>query len=165
MRSALYLRGARHFDQFETENTLMTNNPNELTIENSALVLIDHQPAVGLAVHSIDQGLLVTNVSSLAQAAKALGVPTVLSTIGAQGSVLVDPIFQEISDVFPEITPIDRTSTHAWSDPKFRAAVNATGRKKLIMAGIVDRSTHYLHASHPSWPRGLQKSSCKDFSL
>ena len=70
----------------------MTQNPNELTIENSAVVLIDHQPAVGLAVHSIDQGLLVTNVGALARAAKALGVPTVLSTIGAKGSVLVDPI-------------------------------------------------------------------------
>jgi nicotinamidase-related amidase len=115
----------------------MRNNPNELTIENSALVLIDHQPAVGLAVHSIDQGLLVTNVAALARAAKALSVPAVLSTIGAKGSVLVDPIFKEISDVFPEITPIDRTSTHAWSDPNFRAVVDATGRKKLIMAGIV----------------------------
>ena len=115
----------------------MNDNPNELTIDNSALVLIDHQPAVGLAVHSIDQGLLVNNVTGLAQAAKALGVPTVLSTIGAQGSALVDPIFKAISDVFPDITPIDRTSTHAWSDPNFRAAVDATGRKKLIMAGIV----------------------------
>jgi len=112
-------------------------NPNELTIENSALVLIDHQPAVGLAVHSIDQGLLVTNVAALARAAKALKIPTVLTTIGAKGSVLVDPIFKEISDIFPEITPIDRTTTHAWSDPEFRAAVDATGRKKLIMAGIV----------------------------
>jgi nicotinamidase-related amidase len=115
----------------------MTNNPNELTIENSALVLIDHQPAVGLAVHSIDQGLLVTNVGALARAAKALSVPTVLSTIGAKGSVLVDPIFKDISDVFPQITPIDRTTTHAWSDPNFRAAVDATGRRKLVMAGIV----------------------------
>src|SRR6267142_3878994 len=115
----------------------MTNNPNELTIENSALVLIDHQPAVGLVVHSIDQGLLVTNVAALARAAKALGVPTVLSTIGAKGSVLVDPIFKEIGDAFPEVTPIDRTTTHAWSDPNFRAAIVATGRKKLIMAGIV----------------------------
>src|SRR6266446_62870 len=115
----------------------MTNNPNELTIENSAVVLIDHQPAVGLAVHSIDQGLLATNVASLARAAKALGVPTVLTTIGAKGSILVDPIFKEISDAFPEITPIDRTTTHAWSDPKFRAAIDATRRKKLIMAGIV----------------------------
>ena len=115
----------------------MTSNPNELTIENSALVLIDHQPGVALAVQSIDQGLLLNNVAALAGAAKALGVPTVLSTIGAQGSVLVDPIFKEISAIFPDITPIDRTTTHAWSDPKFRAAVDATGRKNLIMAGIV----------------------------
>ena len=115
----------------------MANNPNELTIGNSALVLIDHQPAVGLAVHSMDQGLLVTNVAALARAAKALRVPAVLSTIGAKGSVLVDPIFKEISETFPDITPIDRTTTHAWSDPNFRAAVDATGRKKLIMAGIV----------------------------
>src|SRR5258705_4148532 len=114
-----------------------TSNPNELTIQNSALVLIDHQPGVGLAVHSMDQGVLISNVAGLASAAKALGVPTVLSTIGAKRSVLVDPIFKEISDVFPEITPIDRTSTNAWSDPNFRGAVDATGRKKLIMAGIV----------------------------
>src|SRR5882672_6312792 len=115
----------------------MMNNPNELTIENSAVVLIDHQPGVALAVNSIDRTVLVNNVSGLAAAAKALGVPTVLTTIGAKGSVLVDPIFKEIQAIFPEITPIDRTSTHAWSDPKFRAAIDATGRKKLIMAGIV----------------------------
>jgi len=115
----------------------MTNNPNKLTIENSALVLIDHPPGVALAVQSIDHVLLLNNVAALAQAAKNLGVPIVLTTIGAYGSVLVDPIFKEISDVFPEITPIDRTSTHAWSHPTFRAAVDATGRKKLVMAGIV----------------------------
>jgi nicotinamidase-related amidase len=120
-----------------------TNNPNELTIENSAVVLIDHQPLVGLAVNSIDRTLLVNNVSGLAAAAKALGVPTVLTTIGAKGSALVDPIFKEIQAVFREITPIDRTTTHAWSDPKFRAAIDPTGRKKLIMAGIVTGTCLY----------------------
>ena len=115
----------------------MTNNPNELTIENSALVLIDHQPGVALSVHSIDHSLLLNNVAGLAQAAKDLGVPTVLTTVGAQGSVLVDPIFKEISDVFPDITPIDRPSSHAWSHPDVRAAVDAIGRRKLIMAGLV----------------------------
>ena len=100
-------------------------------------MLIDHQPGVGLAVHSIDQGLLLANVAGLAQAANALGVPTVLSTIGAKGSVLVDPIFKEISDVFPDITPVDRPSSLAWSHPDVRAAVDATGRKKVIMAGLV----------------------------
>ena len=115
----------------------MTNNPNELTIENSALVLIDHQPAVALAAHSIDHGTLINNVAALARVAKALGVPTVLTTVGAQGSVVVDPIFKEISDAFPDVTVIDRPSSHAWSHPDVRAAVEATGRKKLVMAGLV----------------------------
>ena len=112
------------------------DNPNELTIENSVLVLIDHQPAVALAVRSIDHGLLIDNVAGLARAARDLDVPTVLTTVGAEGSVLVDPIFKEISEVFPEVTPIDRPSTNAWSHPDVRAAVEATGRKKLIMAGL-----------------------------
>src|SRR5438445_9276666 len=115
----------------------MTNNPNELTIENSLVMLINHQPGVALAVQSIDLGLLLNNVAGLAQAAKDLGVPTVLTTGGAYVSVLVDPSFNEISDVFPEITPIDRPSSHAWSHPEVRAAVDVTGRKKLIMAGLV----------------------------
>jgi nicotinamidase-related amidase len=115
----------------------MNSNPNELTIENSVLVLIDHQPGVALAVQSIDHSLLMNNVAGLAQIAKLLGVPTVLTTVGAQGSVLVDPIFKEISDVFPDITPIDRPSSHAWSHPDVRAAVDATGRRKLVMAGLV----------------------------
>ena len=115
----------------------MTNNPNELTIENSVLVLIDHQPWIALMVHSIDPGLMINNVAGLAQAAKNLGVPTILTTIGAKGSILVDPLFKEITEIFPDVTPIDRTSTHAWSHPEFRAAIDATGRKKLIMAGLV----------------------------
>jgi len=121
----------------EEEETAMNSNPNELTIENSVLVLIDHQPGVALAVQSIDHSLVMNNVAGLAQVAKGLGVPTVLTTVGAQGSVLVDPIFKEISDVFPDITPIDRPSSHAWSHPDVRAAVDATGRRKLVMAGLV----------------------------
>src|SRR2546422_6862965 len=115
----------------------MKKNPNELTIENSALVLIDHQPAILLLTPSIDQALLINNVAGLARTAKVLGVPVVLTTVGAKGSVLADPILKEISEVFPEITPIDRPSSHAWSHPDVRAAVEATGRKKLIMAGLV----------------------------
>ncbi len=114
-----------------------SNNPNELTIENSVLVLIDHQPWIALMVHSIDPGLMINNVAGLAQAARDVGVPTILTTIGAKGSILVDPLFKEISEIFPDVTPIDRTSTHAWSHPEFRAAIDATGRKKLIMAGLV----------------------------
>ena len=80
---------------------------------------------------------MINNVAGLAQAARDLGVPVVLTTVGAQGSILVDPLFKEISELFPDVTPIDRTSTHAWSHPEVRAAIDATGRKKLIMAGLV----------------------------
>jgi nicotinamidase-related amidase len=114
----------------------MTSNPNALTIQNSAVVLIDHQPWVAFAVESIDRNVLINNVTGLALAAKTLGVPTVLTTVGAKGSVLADPILTQISDVFPDVTPVDRTSTNAWSDPNLRAAVEATGRKNLVMAGL-----------------------------
>ncbi len=73
----------------------MTNNPNELTVENSVVILIDHQPWVAFSVHSIDPGLMMNNVAALAQASRDLGVPTVLTTVGAKGSILVDPIFKE----------------------------------------------------------------------
>ena len=119
------------------DKNTQANNPNELTIDNSVLVLIDHQPWIGLLVHSIDPGLMINNVAGLAQAAKNLGVPTILTTIGAKGSILVDALFKELTEIFPDVTPIDRTSTHAWSHPEVRAAIDATGRKKLIMAGLV----------------------------
>jgi nicotinamidase-related amidase len=106
----------------------MAKNPNELTIENSVVILIDHQPWVAFAVHSIDPGLMMNNVVGLAQVARDLGVPTVLTTVGAKGSVLVDPIFKEISDLFPGVTPIDRTSTHAWS-PRFARLSTRPGER------------------------------------
>ena len=106
-------------EKMKDKNT-PSNNPNELTTANSVLVLIDHQPWIGLLVHSIDPGLMINNVAGLAQAAKNLGVPTILTTIGAKGSVLVDPLFKELTEIFPDVTPIDRTSTHAWSHPEVR---------------------------------------------
>ena len=112
----------------------MSENPNLITIDNSALILIDQQPWVAFSVQSIDRSLLVSNVTGLAVAAKAVGVPTVLTTVGAHGGPLSDPMFHQIREVFPDKTPIDRVSTNAW--PDIIPAVEATGRPVLIMAGI-----------------------------
>ena len=116
----------------------MTNNPNELTIEQTRFWCSSttNRRSPSTCVPSIS-GLLVNNVAALSQVARAFGVPTVLTTVGAQGSVLVDPLFKEIAEAFPDNTPIDRPSSHAWSHPDVRAAVEATGRKKLVMAGLV----------------------------
>jgi nicotinamidase-related amidase len=98
------------------------------------LILIDHQPWVAFSVQSIDTALLVNNVAALGRAARDLGVPTILTTVGASGGPLNDPLFGQISEVFPDEEPIDRVSTNAWADIK--PAVEATGRRVLVMAGI-----------------------------
>ena len=53
----------------------MTDNPNEITVDNSVLILIDHQPWVPFGVTSIDASLLSNNLEGLASSAKALDVP------------------------------------------------------------------------------------------
>lgn len=112
----------------------MSDNPNEITIDNSVLVLIDHQPWVAFSVNSIDAGLLVNNLQGLAASAKALDVPVILTTVGAEGGVLKDPPIRGLADVIPEVTPIDRVSTNAWED--ISGAVEATGRRTLLIAGL-----------------------------
>jgi nicotinamidase-related amidase len=111
-------------------------NPNELTPENSALVLIDEQPGIAMLTQSIDKASLINNVAALASVAHALAIPTVLTTIDAHGGLLENPIFPEVAAVFPDLVPIDRSTTNAWSDPDVRSAVEATGRRRLVMAGI-----------------------------
>jgi nicotinamidase-related amidase len=112
----------------------MPENPNPITIDNSVLILIDHQPWVAFSVQSIDTALLVNNVAALGRAARDLDVPTILMTVGASGGPLNDPLFGQIREVFPDQEPIDRVSTNAWADIK--PAVEATGRRVLLMAGI-----------------------------
>ena len=109
---------------------------NQLTIENSALCLIDHQPWVAFPINSISPEHLTNNVLALAKTAKTLGVPTVLTTINGESGPLRDPLFKGLSALWPDQTPIDRSNTNAWSDPAFVEAVKATGRTKLVMAGL-----------------------------
>jgi nicotinamidase-related amidase len=112
----------------------VSDNPNEITIENSVLILIDHQPWVTFSVKSIDAGLLVNNLAGLAASAKALDIPTILTTVGAEGGVLFDPPIKGLAEVVPDVTPIDRVSTNAWED--IRGAVEETGRRTLLIAGV-----------------------------
>lgn len=109
---------------------------NTLTIDNCAIAFIDHQPFVAFPVSSIAPGELVNNVTGLAKVARALGVPVVLSTILARGGPLADPLFSQLAAQFPDQPVIDRRNTNAWADEAFVAAVQATGRRKLVMCGL-----------------------------
>lgn len=104
-----------------------------LTPEESVVVLIDHQPFQFANLHSHEPTVIVNNAVGLAKAAKLFDVPTVLTTVlEERGGYLI----KGLQDVFPEQKPIDRTWVNTWQDERVVDAVKATGRKKLIIAGL-----------------------------
>ncbi len=105
-----------------------------LTKENAALVLVDHQVGLMTGVRDYSVAELKHNVVGLAKAAKALGLPIVTTTTSA--SSLWGPAFPELIEALPGHEFIDRTTVNAWDDPRVAAAIKATGRKKLIFAGV-----------------------------
>ncbi|MFB8440907.1 hydrolase [Streptomyces niveus] len=104
-----------------------------LTPEESVLVLIDHQPFQFANLHSHEPAMVVNNVVGLAKAAKVFDVPTILTTVLEERGGL---LLQGLQDVFPEQKPINRTWVNTWEDERVVDAVKATGRKKLIIAGL-----------------------------
>lgn len=111
-------------------------NLNALTPDNCAFVFIDHQPFVAFPIQSIAPDLLTNNVTALAKVAKALNIPVVLTTISGKGGPLNDPLFVQLTELFPDIDPIDRRNTNAFATPQFADVVKATGRRKLVMCGL-----------------------------
>ena len=105
-----------------------------LTPQNSALVVIDYQPSQIQAVTSIDHDLLVRNIVSVARLAKAFGLPIVLSTVNVANGQ--PPTVPELKEILSDSVEIDRTTINSWEDVEFRQAVEATGRKKLVMAAL-----------------------------
>jgi nicotinamidase-related amidase len=105
-----------------------------LTPQNAALVVIDYQPSQIHAVRSIDHDLLVDNIVSVARLAETFHLPVVLSTVNvADGQ---GPTVPELKAVLSEHEEIDRTTINSWEDVEFRRAVEATGRRKLIMTAL-----------------------------
>jgi nicotinamidase-related amidase len=106
-----------------------------LTPQNSALLLIDYQPAQFAAVNSIDRDVLLENIVSTVKTAKAFALPIVHSTINV-ATGRGQPTVPALAELLEDNPPIDRTTTNAWEDADFLAAVRATGRRKLILCAL-----------------------------
>jgi len=106
-----------------------------LTPENSALVVIDYQPSQIQAVRSMDHDLLLRNIISVASLAKTYAVPIVLSTVNV-GANNQPPTLPALKKVLADDVELDRTQINSWEDIEVRRAIEATGRKKLIMTAL-----------------------------
>src|SRR3954469_12849496 len=105
-----------------------------LTPQNAVLALIDYQPEQYAGVHSAEHGELLVHVTMLGRIATAFQLPVVLSTVYVKhGMSGTNP---ELREALPGVPEIDRTTMNSWEDPEFRAAVERTGRRKLILAGL-----------------------------
>lgn len=105
-----------------------------LTPQNSQFIIIDHQPQMAFGVQSIDRQALKNNVVALAKAAKVFAIPTTITTVETES--FSGHTYPEILAVFPEAPLLERTSMNSWDDQKVRDALAATGRKKVVVAGL-----------------------------
>jgi nicotinamidase-related amidase len=106
-----------------------------VTPEDSAVILIDHQPAMLFAIESHQRADVARKAALLAKTATIFNIPTVLSTIAAEG--VAGPLIPEIVEAAPDVPVVDRPGAiNAWEDDAFVTAVEATGRHKLIMSGL-----------------------------
>jgi nicotinamidase-related amidase len=105
-----------------------------LTPQNAVLALIDYQPEQYAGVGSVGHEALLMHVTMLGRVATAFELPVVLSTVYVKHGMSGTNI--ELRDALPGVPEIDRTTMNSWEDPEFRAAVERTGRKKLVIAGL-----------------------------
>lgn len=104
------------------------------TPEDSAVVFIDHQPQMLFGVASADRAGLNNNVVLLAKSAREFGVPTVLTAVETES--FSGYVLPQLLDVFPGQQVVERSSMNSWDDAGFRKAIEATGRKNILLTGL-----------------------------
>lgn len=103
---------------------------------NVAVLLVDHQTGLLSLVRDIDPDKFKNNVLALVDAAQYFNLPTILTTSFEDGPN--GPLVPELKEAFPEAPYIARPGQiNAWDNEDFVEAVRATGKKQLLIAGVV----------------------------
>jgi len=114
----------------------MSNKFSEfLTPDNAVLAMIDHQTGLLASVRDILPETLRKNINGLTNMAKTAGIPTVITASMPEGPN--GPVSSAITDVLGNDVINRAGEINAWDSPEFKTAIEATDRKKIIMAGIV----------------------------
>ncbi len=114
----------------------MTKPYVRLDKNNAAMLLVDHQTGLLSLVRDIDPDKFKNNVLATADLAKYFNLPTILTTSFETGPN--GPLVPELKEMFPDAPYIARPGNiNAWDNEDFVKAVKATGKKQLIIAGVV----------------------------
>lgn len=112
---------------------------NPFTPEDSAIVLIDHQPGVVAMVRSVPHEDLEANAAMLARLGEELEIP-LLVTSTRENIEFLGTTIEAIQQAAPAAYErrVRRAGTlSAFDDPAFVEAVSQLGRRNLIIAGVL----------------------------
>lgn len=107
------------------------SNPVLLSPENTLLVVIDFQERLFPAMHEKEN--LLRQVKKLLQGAKVLEIPVILTEQYPKG---LGPTIPEVAELLADVTPIEKTCFSCCDSEAFRNALEATGRKQVLICGI-----------------------------
>jgi nicotinamidase-related amidase len=104
--------------------------------DDAVVLLVDHQSGLISLVQDHTPNEFKNNVLALADCAKFFGLPTILTTSFEDGPN--GPLVPELKAMFPDAPYVPRPGQiNAWDNEDFVAAVRATGRRQLVIAGVV----------------------------
>ena len=112
----------------------MSNYNKLYSAADSAIVFVDQQPQMLFGVGSADRATLINNTTLIAKVAKEYKVPVVLTAVETES--FSGYVWPQLLDVFPGQPVVERSSMNSWDDPGFRKAIEATGRKNILMTGL-----------------------------
>jgi nicotinamidase-related amidase len=136
-----------------------------LTPDNCVVTLIDLQPQMLFGVSNFDRQTIINNNVALAKAARVFDVPVVLSTVETKS--FSGNMWPQIQAVYPRQVPIERSSMNSWDDHNFVAAIEKTGRKKIVLAGLWTETCvalPTLQAIHDGYEIYVGEDCCGDVS-
>ncbi|HEX9773720.1 MAG TPA: hydrolase [Steroidobacteraceae bacterium] len=136
-----------------------------LTPDNCVVTLIDLQPQMLFGVANFDRQAVINSNLVLAKAARVFGVPVVLSTV--ESKAFSGNLWPQITAVFPKQVPIERSSMNAWDDRNFVAAIEKSGRRKIVLAGLWTETCVALptiQALHDNYEVYVVEDCCGDVS-
>lgn len=106
-----------------------------ITPDNCVFAFVDHQTGLMRLVENTTAVTYKNYVMGLAKLAKIHNVPTVITTSAADGPN--GPFLPEVLALLPDAPVISRPGqVNAWDNADFVAAIEKTGRRKIIMSGI-----------------------------
>ena len=136
-----------------------------LTPDNCVVALIDHQQQMLFGTSNFDRQSIINSTVALAKVTRIFYVPVVLSTVETKS--FSGNMWPQVKAIFPHQEPIERSSMNSWDDRNFVAAIEETGKKKIVLAGLwteICVALPTVQAIHDGYEVYVVEDCCGDVS-